>query len=414
MVESGARDVDWKVTACGSVEEVRVAVSPIWHYFGRTRPTDEQIESLARVLPPERVHAAWEGASVVGGAGAFPFELTVPGGRVRAAGVTVVGVLPSHRRRGILTAMMRAQLDACRVNGEPVAFLWASEDTIYGRFGYGMASVAMEIDVARERTAYHAPGEPIGETRLVALADAEPLVAPVWERVSAVTPGMFARTSAWWQARALNDAEWRRGRGGELRCAILEARGRSTAYALYRVNPVWDRGVNTGTLDVVEAVGDSPEATRAIWRFLLDIDWIARVRASLLPIDHPLVLLMAEPRRLRPSFRDGLWARLVDVGAALAARAFATPGSVVIEVADEFCPWNHARWRVSADGVERTNEPPELAADVTALGSVYLGGFTWTQLARSLRVTELRPGAVARADALFMRHDPAPWCPEIF
>jgi len=134
----------------------------------------------------------------------------------------------------------------------------------------------------------------------------------------------------------------------------------------------------------------------------------------MLPIDHPLVLLMAEPRRLRASARDGLWVRLVDVQGALVARAFAAPGSVVIEVADDFCPWNHARWRVSADGVERTNEPADLAADVTALGSVYLGGFTWAQLGRALRVTELRPGGFARADALFTRHDPAPWCPEIF
>ena len=101
--------MDWKVRACSSVEELRTGVSPIWHYFGRSGPTDDQIESLARVLPAERLHAAWDGGRVVGGAGAFPFELTVPGGRVRAAGVTVVGVLPSHRRRGVLRAMMRAQ-----------------------------------------------------------------------------------------------------------------------------------------------------------------------------------------------------------------------------------------------------------------------------------------------------------------
>src|SRR5262245_62521512 len=142
---------------------MRAAVSPIWHYFGRSKPTDEQIDSLARVLPPERVHAAWDGASVVGGAGAFPFELTVPGGRVRAAGVTVVGVLPTHRRRGVLRAMMRAQLDACREHGESVAYLWASEDTIYSRFGYGMASLAAEIDVMRERAGYQAPAAPLGQ-----------------------------------------------------------------------------------------------------------------------------------------------------------------------------------------------------------------------------------------------------------
>jgi predicted acetyltransferase len=405
--------VGWKVTVCSSVEEVRLAVSPIWHYFGRSAPTEDQVEPLARVLPAERVHAAWDGDRVIGGAGAFPFELTVPGGRIRAAGVTVVGVLPSHRRRGVLRAMMRAQLDACREQGEPVAYLWASEDTIYTRFGYGMASLAAEIDIARERSTYHAPVEPLGQTRLVPLGEAEPLVAAVWERVAVVTPGMFARTSAWWQARSLADSAWRRRGGGDLQCAVLEVHGRSTAYALYRLNPAYDRGVPTGTLDVIEAMGDSPESTRAIWRFLLDVDLIARVRAGVLPIDHPLVFLMAEPRRLRMSLRDGLWLRLVDVGAALAARAYATADSVVIEVADEFCPWNRGRWRVKAGAVERTNDPADLSGDVAALGSVYLGGFTWAQLARALRVTELRPGAVARADALF-RHDVAPWCPEIF
>jgi predicted acetyltransferase len=407
------RDVGWKVTVCSSVEEVRLAVSPIWHYFGRSAPTEDQVEPLARVLPAERVHAAWDGDRVIGGAGAFPFELTVPGGRIRAAGVTVVGVLPSHRRRGVLRAMMRAQLDACREQGESVAYLWASEDTIYTRFGYGMASLAAEIDIGRERSAYHAPVEPLGQTRLVPLGEAEPLVAAVWERVAIVTPGMFARTSAWWQARSLADSAWRRRGGGDLQCAVLEVHGRSTAYALYRLNPAYDRGVPTGTLDVIEAMGDSPGSTRAIWRFLLDVDLIARVRAGVLPIDHPLVFLMAEPRRLRMSLRDGLWLRLVDVGAALASRAYATADSVVIEVADEFCPWNRGRWRVKAGAVERTNDLADLSGDVAALGSVYLGGFTWAQLARALRVTELRPGAVARADALF-RHDVAPWCPEIF
>jgi predicted acetyltransferase len=163
---------------------------------------------------------------------------------------------------------------------------------------------------------------------------------------------------------------------------------------------------------VVEALGDSPRATAAIWRYLLDIDWMAHVRAILLPLDHPLLLLVAEPRRLRLSYRDGLWIRLVDVGAALAARSYATPGSVVIEVVDRFCPWNAGRWRVG-EAVGRAASEVELRCDVTALGSAYLGGFTWAQLARALRVEELRPGALAHADALF-RSDCAPWCPEIF
>ena len=405
--------MSWEVRPCSSADELRAAMGPIWHYFGRSTPTDDQFERVARVLPAERMHAAWERGRAVGGAGAFPFELTVPGGRVPAAGVSVVGVLPTHRRRGILKAMMRAQLDACHARGEPVACLWATEDTIYGRFGYGIASFTGEIELPRERSAYATPFEPSGEARIVSLEGAERLVAPVYERMAAETPGMFHRTSAWWQARALADPAWRRQGGGELQCVIVEFERGPAAYALYRMSMAFDRGIQTGTIDVVEAMGDSPEATRAIWRYLLDIDWMARVRAGLLPLDHPLLLLLAEPRRLRFNLRDGLWVRLVDVGAALAARSYSPDSSVVVEVADGFCPWNAGRWRVGGKGVERTPNEPELRCDVTALGSVYLGGFTWAQLARALRVEEVRHGAIARADALF-RSERAPWCPEIF
>lgn len=405
--------MSWEVRACSSAEELRAAVSPIRHYFGRSAPNDDQFDRLARVMPVERALGAWDNGRVVGGAGAFPFELTVPGGRVPASGVSVVGVLPTHRRRGVLRAMMRIQLDACQERGEPVAYLWASEDGIYGRFGYGIASLAGEIELPRERANYAVPVRSSGQTRIVPLDGAEPLVAPVYERVAAATPGMFARTSAWWQARVLTDPEWRRPSGGELQCVVLELDRGPAAYALYRVNAAWDRGVQTGTVDVAEAMGDSPEATQAIWRYLLDIDWLARVKAWQLPLDHPLLLLLAEPRRLRFSVRDGLWVRLVDVGAALSARSYGAPDSVVIEVADGFCPWNAGCWRVGTGKAERVRDEPELRCDVTALGSVYLGGFTWAQLARALRVEEVRAGTITRADALF-RTERAPWCPEIF
>jgi predicted acetyltransferase len=140
---------------------------------------------------------------------------------------------------------------------------------------------------------------------------------------------------------------------------------------------------------------------------------IARTTAELLPLDHPLLLMVAEPRRLRVNIRDGTWVRLVDVGAALSARTFAPAGTVTIEVIDEFCPWNTGRWRVGAKIVEQTNDPADLRCDVSALGSVYLGGFTWLQLFKALRVEPLDPQAIERADAVF-RPQGAPWCPEIF
>jgi predicted acetyltransferase len=401
------------IRPCASLDEVRHALAPIRYYFGRSAPDQDQAERFARVLPVERMYAAWEGSRVVGGLGAFPFDLTVPGGRVPAAGVTVAGVLPTQRRRGLLRAMMRALLDACDQRGEPVAYLWATEDTIYGRFGFGLASFTAEIDLPRERSAFHTSFAPWGRVQLVPPTTAEELLAPIYERVAIETPGMFARSSTWWQARTLDDPEWRRGSNGDLQCAVVEHRGRPAAYAIYRMNSSFERGLQAGSVGVIEAVGDSPEATRAIWRYLLDIDWMARVKAWLLPVDHPLLFLLAEPRRLGFSLHDGVWVRLLDIETALSARAYQPDGSVVIEVIDEFCPRNAGCWQVSAAGVERTDETPGLRCDIGGLGSVYLGGFKWTQLARALRVQELIPGAIARADTLF-QVTTAPWCPEIF
>jgi len=267
--------------------------------------------------------------------------------------------------------------------------------------------------LARERSAFHAPFPSFGHVRLVSLGIAEELLAPIYERVAVETPGMFARSSAWWQARILADPEWRRRGNGDLQCAVLEHEGRPAAYALYRINPAFQRGIQTGSVAVVEAVADSPEATCGIWRYLLDIDWMARVKADLLPVDHPLLLLMAEPRRLDFSLRDGLWVRLIDVETAMSARSYQARGSLVIDVIDEFCPGNAGCWRVGSDGVERTDEAAGLRCDISALGSVYLGGFSWSQLARALRVQELLPGVIAHADTIFQTGK-APWCPEIF
>jgi predicted acetyltransferase len=402
-----------EIRCCTSVEEVRQAVTPIGYYFGRSAPDEGQAERTTRTLPVERVYAAWDEDRAVGGLGAFPFRLTVPGGSVAAAGVTIAGVLPTHRRRGVLRGMMRALLDACHRQGEPVAYLWATEDTIYGRFGFGLASFTAEIDLPRERSAFHAPFAAWGRVRLVPPDAAEEQVAPIYQSVAAETAGMFARSSAWWQARILVDPPWRRGAGGDLQCAVLERDGRPAAYALYRLNWSFERGLQTGAVSVIEAIGASPEATAGIWRYLLDIDWLARVRASLLPLDHPLLFLLAEPRRLGFSLRDGVWVRLLDIQAALAARAYQARGSVVIEVTDEFCPWNAGRWRIGSGGVGRTDDDAGLRCDVAALGSVYLGGFSWAQLLRALRAQEILPGAAAEADAIFQATG-APWCPEIF
>src|SRR5918911_5511087 len=293
-------------------EELRAGLSPIFHYSGRA-PNEEAAESIGRLLPADRLHAAWEDGGVVGAAGAFPFELTVPGDRAPAAGVTLVGVLPTHRRRGILRSMMRAQLDAVHERGEPVACLWASENQIYTRYGYGVASLQGEIDLPRAHAAFGEPLERRGRIRLLDKAEAAEALPPIRDRVAAETPGMFARSADWWELRLLSDPEWlRRGRG-EMQRALLELDGEPAGYALYRLNLSFAQGSSTGELDVIEALGVSPQAVAVIWRFLLDVDWMDRIKAPLLPIDHPLLLLVADSRRLRYTLVDGIMVRLGDL-----------------------------------------------------------------------------------------------------
>src|SRR5919201_965488 len=240
-------------------EEFRAGLSPIFHYFGRA-PTEEAGENIGRLLPADRLHAAWEDGAVVGAAGAFPFELTVPGGRVPAAGITLVGVLPTHRRRGVLRSMMRAQLDDVHERGEPVAYLWASEDQIYTRFGYGVASLQGEIDLLRAHAAFGEPLERRGRIRLLDKAEAAGALPAIYDHVAAETPGMFARSADWWETRLLSDPDWfRRGRG-EMQRALLELDGEQAGYALYRLNLSFAQGGSTGEVDVVEALGTSPQA----------------------------------------------------------------------------------------------------------------------------------------------------------
>ena len=386
------------------------ALAPIWHYFGGT-PSEEETERFLRILPHDRVHAAFENGAIVGGAGAYAFGTTVPGGRaVPTAGVMAVGVMPTHRRRGILSALMRRELDDVHEWGEPLAMLYASEGAIYRRFGYGLASIAGDIALPRANGSLYDVPPPSGHPRLVSEEEAAELFPQVYDRVRVETPGMFTRTRDWWEIRRLSTGRF--AKGEQVR-VVLDVDGTPEAYATYRIESDMQHMVSHSVLQVGEAMGATPHAMRDIWRFLLAVDWIETIRGSFLPPDHPLFLLLAEPRRMGWRAGEALWVRLVDVGEALSARSYAGDGSVIFDVADEFCSWNAGRWQVSASGTERTQAEADLRLGVDVLGSAYLGGFTFWELQRAGRVEELRSGAIGRADALF-RTDRHPWCPEIF
>jgi predicted acetyltransferase len=402
----------YRVRACRSNDELGAAVGSIGHYFGWV-PTPDDVDRFSRSLPPERMHAAFDGKAIVGGAGVFPFEMTIPGGPIPCAGVTVVGVLPTHRRRGLLSRLMRAQLDDVYERGEAFASLFASEPTIYGRYGYGLAALEYRMTLPSVRAELRR-GLPAG-------VGAVPLVDPdvalralprIYERVRRVTPGFLSRSRDWWALRRLRD-ENRPPGAGPLNHALFELDGKPLGYALYRIADFEEDDGWHRKLRVIEAVGADAVATREIWRFLLEVDWMEEIRAWLLPTDHPLIHLVARPDYLRLRADTGLWARLVDVGAALSTRRYARDGRVTFEVQDSFCPWNAGTWTLSDGVAKRSRRAPDLRLDVTSLGATFLGGFSFGQLSRAGLVEEVRRGGVARADALFAT-DRQPWCPEIF
>jgi predicted acetyltransferase len=398
-----------------SEQELRDATAVIVHYFGREPPDEEWSRRWLKNFELERALAAVDdGGAIVGGAGAFSLRMTVPGGAaLPTAGVTIVGVLPTHRRRGILRSMMRAQLDDVRERGEPLAALWASEETIYGRYGYGLASLILQFEIPRVHGAFRAGLEQVGSVRFVEPGEAAQLVPPVYEAVRRVTPGMFERTDSWWEHRLLADPPAFRFGGSPKHIAVLEVDGTPEAYAIYRLHVAFGNLGPETKLKTIEVMGAAPAATASIWRYLLDVDWTQAVSAGAQPVDSPLFLLLARPNLAGPTMLDGLWVRLVDVGAALSGRSYAAGGRVVFEVRDEFCPWNEGRWKLEGGEAARTGDEADLAIDVADLASAYLGGFTFRELLRAGRVEELREGAVTRADELF-HTGVVPWCPEIF
>jgi len=405
----------FRVRAVRDLEELTAAVGAIGHYFG-WQPTAEDAERFSKLMPLERMLAVLDDGRIVAGAGAYPLELTLPAGPVPCAGVTVVGVLPSHRRLGLMRRMMETQLRDVRERGVPVAALWASEETIYGRFGYGLATMALHVEAKRTHVRIRAELPREGRVRLIDHDEAIRVLPRVYERVRRRTPGFTSRSRDWWETRRLSDRPENRRGAGPLVRALLERDGAPVAYALYRISQEgatfaeWKK-----TVRVVEAIGADAAAHRDLWRFLLEIDWTDVLRTDQMPTDDALPLLVDRVNELGLRVYDGLWLRPVDVPAALAARGTAGDGRATIEVtSDPQFRDNVGTWTLEAGGgVRRTSRRPDVRLDVQGLGSALLGGFTFAQLVRGGRAQEGARGGLARADALF-RVERAPWCPEIF
>ena len=367
----------------------------------------------AKVIEPERTLVAREAGRIVSCATALPRELTVPGGIVPVAAISLVGVAPGYRRRGLLSAMMRRQLADVRGAGEPVAALWASEATIYGRFGYGSATRQALLEVRTREARLRPELERVaGTPEIMLAADAKRRLAPIHDAARRQRPGMLDRSDAWWDL-CVHDPERERDGASRLRAAVLDDAG----YVLYAFKEEWGESGVDGELRLRELVATSPSATAALWAFVLELDLVRRAKWELAPSDEPLPHMLDNQRAVSTRIRDALWVRLVDLPRALRERAYSAPFDVVLDVADEVCPWNAGRYRLSWDGerveCEAVNGDADVELTAAELGAAYLGGTTLASLARAGRVRERTPGALRAASVAF-RGAVEPWCPETF
>ena len=403
------------------------------HAFHSLPLSDRARTRVQSRVEVERTVAAFDGGAMVGAAGSFSFRMRVPGALAAVAGVSLVAVLPSYRRRGILASLMRHQLDDLHERGEAVAALYASEARIYGRFGYERASwhAGFSLHGGEGELAADAPTDEAPRLRIAEPESARAELAKVYEMVLDERPGFFARNEAWWDRALADEPEYREG-ATPLRCVLAEDASGPRGYALFSGRERWDGDafLPDSVIEVREVMTADPAASAAIWGDLLSRDLTTEFRLPMRPVDDPLLHLLADPRRVRARVTDGLWVRLVDVPSALAQRRYACPVDVVIEVADDSCGWNQGRWRLTAGAAgapdpgtgapagvgatcERTTDAADIALPVRALGAAYLGGTRLGPMAAAGLVTELRPGALAPLSAA-LSWDPAPWCPMIF
>ncbi|MCX4470556.1 GNAT family N-acetyltransferase [Micromonospora sp. NBC_01655] len=369
---------------------------------------EETREAERGIWEPDRSLLIRDGADLVAHVSAFTRELTVPGATLPAAHVTMVGVLPTHRRRGLLTRLVRRQLRDVRDAGrEPVAVLWASEGRIYPRFGYGLAAQEYAVECATTELRLPAPTAAEGRLCLDRPVARRADLARLYDRLRAERPGWSDRDDRWWRYVLADPADERAG-ATERRVVLHEGPdGEVDGYALWRSRRDSDAAGPRGVTIVEELVAAAPAARLALWRLLLSLDLTRRLSYRG-PVDDPLLRLVDEPRRLVARLSDALWVRVVDVPAALAARRYAVDVDVVVEVTDELLPENSGRWRLTGGPDDarcgRTDRPADLACDVRALGELYLGGTGLAALADAGRVHERRPGALAAAGPAFAWH----------
>jgi len=394
--------------------------------FGEAAGEDDA-NAWRLAFPFERSLGLFEGGKMVATSAVFSFELTVPGGvAIPMGGLTWIATLPTHRRVGLLRRLMIAQFKDMAARSEMVSGLAASEGNIYGRFGYGPATSVMSFGVERTGAAFAAPIDKTAAGRVI-LLDAEEAASrlpALYESFRLRQPGALSRTPGMWKAHLADPPHAWWGATRMFHVIHETSPGAPDGYVSYRVKEEWDGATAANIVKVIELLAADPGAYKALWDYMLRTDLSRTVSYGWGHVDEPLRWLLADPRRFKVvDLHDFLWLRLLDVARALAARAYAAAGRLVLEVTDTFPTPSVKRFLLSTDRAASGSDPtfpalaecaatssaPDLALPIDALGAVYLGGVTFATLAAAGRVRELTPGAVARADAMFASAS-APYC----
>jgi predicted acetyltransferase len=355
-----------------------------------------------------RTVAVFENGNIIGGSNSHLLEMSIPGGSSVLAGVSNVAVQPTHTRQGLMTRMLRYQFNDFHERGEPLSALFASESSIYGRFGYGVGSVHEQWKIERRYNAYARPYETLGRMVFIEPEDITKELPEVSRRSTWDRPGVFQKSPRKWEEDSQAPEHRQGGRGG-LFYVAYEDGGRIEGYATYRTSGP--------SLTVNELMATTKEATAALWRFCFDVDLVTSTEALKRPVDDPIPWMLADPRRLQRFTRDGMWLRVVDVAASLEQRRYMVDDRLVLEVRDDLCPWNDGRFELegSPEGAtcRATTASPDLAIAVSGLASTYLGAASFSSLAPAGLVDEHTPGALLRADRMFSVQY-RPWTPHNF
>lgn len=385
--------------------------------FGE-RVSGAQVEHERAVFEFDRSLAAFDdGGRLVGTSGAFTTRQRVPGTELDVAVVTWVSVARDQRRRGILTAMMRGLYGQARERGEPLLSLFASEASIYGRFGFGPATHDAFVTLERRATRIREDAPSGGVLRAIERRGAAATLGPIYAAARAGYTGMPSRSAGWWDYQVLHDEPEPSPGVGPKEVAVHERGGRLDGYVVSRLRDRDPDGVSDRTLDVLELVALTPEAHTDLWRYCLDADLSQRLLAHRRPRSEALAHLLVDPRQARADVYDGLYLAFVDLPSALGARRWTGSDRLRIEVLAPFWPDAAGTWELAVtDGhatSTRTSAEADLVVDAPALAMAYLGETRPHALRLAGRLRERTDGASGRLDRLLGATEP-PWAPEDF